>query len=232
MDELTSKVNQIPHLDLGKRFDVGMMLNEVDKIDEFYAYQSKYPGAAKMYARNWSGVSLLSYDGNHATGMAEIETAQGIGLKKTPIGEICPYLCSIAKELSADGNRVRVMRIAPTGTLAWHSHVKKMSQPLTTITVHVPIVVPELFRWSVIDVNDYKGVNTPVENIHSLRYEPGSAVAFNSYHYHNVFNDDPLQYRVSLMLYSSLTAPGVRDIFQDAVNNYRGPLLSAPDHVN
>lgn len=202
------------------------MLAEVERIKEFRRYQARHPRAAAHYAAHWSGVCLTSTDGGVFTDLSEILDHERATKKQqlTAVGELCPYMMDIAQELGAIGSRVRVMRIGPTGSLFWHSHVRNHGQPPEWLTVHVPIIVPPSFRWSVIDYNVFEHGAMGAE--HAMRYEPGQAMVFNSYHYHNVFNDDPSQHRVSLMLYVNLKH--VRPMLEAAVENYTGPILTMP----
>ena len=225
---LLDDVLAVPHLDLGLRFDVERMLEEVARIDHFAPYQSK-GGSREHYARNWSGACLTSKDGDPWSDMTEHDVGSVASWQPTVLAELCPYLNGIAQQLHGT-DRARVMRIAPSGSLHWHSHHQQHRQPRNLLTTHVPIVVPSEFRWMVMGTDIYRtwraeGFPRPTPVTHNARYEPGRATIFNSYHWHNVINADEGTYRVSLMLYLNLNEPVVEDLVRSALDTYDGPRL-------
>ncbi len=223
-DALLEKVKRIPHLELGLTFDVPRMLDEVALVQRFDPYTTRAKRVREQYALAWSGACLNSRDGDPYTEMTEEpSTAKTAPRLKTQVGEMCPYLWGISEQLgTVPLYRARIMRIAPGSTLVWHSHVQQHGQPETTLTLHVPIIVPLGFEYQVMGTDSYKsGSHDP---IYSARYEPGQATIFNSYHYHNVSNPSA-EYRVSLMLYASLNDHKFRALVDTAAQLYSGPFI-------
>jgi hypothetical protein len=215
---LLQELYAIPHLDLGLQFDAGRLLQEYKALgDVMQPYKSKYAPVDEVYKRSWHGVSLYSPDGSLHNDLSEGETA--VRCKKTELADRCPYMMEIISNMYAEDCRSRIMQILPNGQLAWHSHVFDNNQPLYSLTVHVPIVMPETFRYSVINIEDYRFGDidkTPLK-VYNSKYAVGHAMLFNSMHVHNVFNDDPSLTRTSLMIYLDLRLPKVRDLIEYAV---------------
>jgi hypothetical protein len=202
-------------------------MKEVDAIGEYAAYQTHYEKPRAKYAAAWSGVCLNSKDGDPYSEMTEdLPGSPHTPRVRTEIGKLCPYMWTIAEDIGATAYRVRVMRIAPKSSLDWHSHVIWHHQPEATMTIHLPIIVPEKFSYQVMPAAEWdewsKTGRTPV--IYSKRYEPGRLAMFNSYHYHNVFNDSG-EYRISLMMYARITNAKTAAIFKKAAAAYDGPLI-------
>jgi hypothetical protein len=230
-----SDVIKVPHLNLGQRFDVSKMVDEVAKIDRFEPYQSRKPLSKDVYSAVWSGVSLLSSDGEPYSDLHEVEDPI-TEFFFTPLAALCPYLCEVAKALNGLKARVRVMRLAPGGSLHWHSPHREGGQPKDMMTVYVPIITPAESFWSVMAAPDYDvwrnaGRPMPSELLrhHSVRYEPGSAWIFNSYHYHNVFNRSATEHQVSLLLYMNTKNPAVAKMVRAALAAHTGEPLADTD---
>jgi hypothetical protein len=90
----------------------------------------------------------------------------------------------------------------------------------------VPILAPEKFRYSVINIKDYRlgDIENDGLKVYSENYPAGRATLFNCVHMHNVFNDDETP-RISLMLNLKLSQPKTFEIVKKAVEKYDGPLL-------
>jgi len=65
-----------------------------------------------------------------------------------------------------------------------------------------------------------------LSKVYSARYPTGRATCFNSYHYHNVFNRNSDQSRISIMLYVELDHDIPLRIFETAVAAYSGPVIA------
>jgi len=224
---MLDKVLQIPHLDLGFQFDVERMLADVEQIDEYYAYQTIYHSAQEKYAKVWSGAGLTSMDGTVDHGMTE---GSSIGFvvgestfKRTPLADKCPYLMEVLETLNCTEDRSRVMRIAPKGSLTWHSHVIHNNQDKQRLVVQIPIVVPKGFKYSVVHIKDYSKIARGHDaKTYDMTYTPGRAYLFNCFHPHNVFNPSE-EYRITLMTYMDYYRN--RDIIESALDKYEGPYL-------
>jgi hypothetical protein len=238
LEEFTEDVISVPHRDLGLRFDVDKMKEEIELISRFDQYQTLAERPRAYYAKHWSGASLVGTDGDAYSDFTELLPGNARIFEKTPIAEQCPYLYSVVEQVGGGKLRARVMRIGPEGSLYWHSHCLQHGQPKRMLTIHVPIIVPDAFEWSVVQVDDYMASHDQSPNMSKLseldnkvyrqRYEPGAAVAFNSYHYHNVHNPNPSVFRVSLMIYIGLNNPVAHEIVEAAMEAYDGPRLLPP----
>ena len=100
------------------------------------------------------------------------------------------------------------MRVSPNESIVWHSHVQELNQEEPELVVQIPIIVPKQCEWCIVDKDEWKWYKrfyprSWFKNIECKRLEAGKAYIFNSYHYHNVFNDSN-EYRVTLMMYLDL----------------------------
>jgi len=216
-------VNDIPFIELDLDIDYSKLLSEYRKIEEKYAfksYQSDYFGVKRKYKKSWSGISLIGSDGELYSDMSENEPED---LKSTELEKICPYMFSLIRMLGADDERCRIMRIAPKSSLVWHSHMLEHHQPYWQLTCQIPIIVPKEFNYYVLHKDDFKWwkrFHKPewLKNVIKRKCMPGKAFIFNSYHYHNVYNDSD-DYRVSIMLYLDYRKSKVKRIVDRSIPN-------------
>ena len=141
--------------------------------------------------------------------------------KETELKSVCPQFYQTIKDLGGEGCRARIMRISPHESLVWHSHVQEHGQPKWSLTVQVPIIVPEKFEYCVVDKDEfrwYKRFHKPnwFKSVKRKRLEVGNAYVFNSYHYHNVYNYSD-EYRVTLMLYLDLREPKTLELVKRSI---------------
>lgn len=232
MRELLLELATIPHLELDLEFDNDKMVEEYLAVgdDRLRQYNTKFAMVDHIYRRSWYGISLLSPDGSLYNDVREgdaiTDNMDGHYLE-TELAPICPYMMQVVEELGGGNARARIMQIMPEGQLAWHSHVIDNGQPLYALTVHVPIVTPPEFRFSVISAEDYR--TSDIENnplkVYSKCYPVGKATVFNSLHYHNVFNDNVTQIRTSLMVYLDLRRPRVQELIRRAIDRHTGERI-------
>jgi len=209
-------INDIPFIELDLDIDHSKLLAEymeVEKRYEFKGYESDYFGIKRKYNKTWSGIGLISSDGELYSDMSEEEPED---LKPTELEKICPYMFSLIKSLGAEDDRCRIMRIAPKSSLVWHSHVLEHNQPSWQLTCQIPIIVPEEFEYCVLHKDDFKWwkrFHKPewLENVTKSHGSPGKAFIFNSYHYHNVYNHSD-EHRVSLMIYLDYRKSNVKKL--------------------
>jgi hypothetical protein len=93
--------------------------------------------------------------------------------------------------------------------------------------IQVPIKIPVLFKYSVISNKDYRMTDfgTSKVKIHESTYTPGTPVVFNAYHYHNVFNYDHEQERLTIRFFADIRDPKVYQIMERAVDEYKGEYI-------
>tara|TARA_B100000780_G_C20955211_1_gene381117 strand:- start:32 stop:742 length:711 start_codon:yes stop_codon:yes gene_type:complete len=218
-DTLLEQVIQTHFLKLDIDVDINNLLNEYKSVEKKYSfekYRTKYWGVKKKYARSWSGIALVSSDGNLYSDMREGQPLRAA--QTTPLKDECPHFYRLIKKLNGEfaGCRARIMRISPHESLVWHSHVHEHNQHKSLLTVQIPIIVPKQFEYCVVDKDEfkwYKRVYRPnwFKTVSRKRLEAGSAYVFNSYHYHNVYNYSD-EHRVALMLYLDLKKPRIFEL--------------------
>jgi len=217
-------LQKIPHLDLGFKYNPKQMLDEIKHFD-YANYQTSYANTKELYEKNWSGASLVSIDGSIFGDMSELKVYPEVNPKETELAKKCPYLMQILHDIGSNNERSRIMRIAPKGSLDWHSHVLHHKQNPKRLVVQIPIVVPKGFTYSVMHAKDLSAFKKG-QSIHTYdkEYEEGKVYVFNSFHPHNVFNPSD-DYRITLMTYMNIDNLKSKQIVEKAVNNYVGPLL-------
>jgi Aspartyl/Asparaginyl beta-hydroxylase len=234
VDQLIQDTTQIPHLDLGLDFDVNMLLKEYQELEKrnyFKPYESKvsFDIVKKIIKESWHGLSLLSGDGELHSDLNEDSDFYNKKRIRTIAAELSPYMMSVVNTIGSENQRIRVMKILPGGHLTWHSHYLDnfIQLPvLEYITVHVPIIAPKKFKYSVISLKDFRlgDIERDGIKVYSENYKAGRAHMFNCFHYHNVFNHDT-EARVSLMLYLNLYEENTFEIVKKAVSTYEGPRI-------
>jgi hypothetical protein len=241
--ELVAKLDRIPHIYLGRDFDVARMQAEMDAIDPalFVPYRSK-SRYTKHIARHWYGLSLISPKGSIHGDLTEETYACRTDCAWTPIAESCPYMKEVIRELGGEGQRVRFMCMKAGGSLAWHRHgteiafengkVVGMLRPnWYELIVHVPVRSNPEYSYEVIENQSYELGDFAAGNldIHRKNYPDGQAWAFNGVHVHNVFNRSKTEDRYSIMLTLDVRMKKTFDMASEAVERYlannEGPLL-------
>lgn len=218
-------LNNIPYLDLNYDLDLNLLKQECDLIIKYWEtkdYESSYILARKKYRNAWSGISLYSDGGLLYNGFTEGEYSSNI--KPTPLKEVAPYIYSVIDKVynGSPKNRVRLMRIRPGKSLLWHSHVQEHGQPETDLTIQIPINLPKGFKYCVVDKDEfrwYKRLYPPswFKSSQCFELEEGRVYYFNSYHYHNVYNNSN-EWRDTLMFYIDLENPNIYKHIQGVIN--------------
>lgn len=241
VERLVDEIMWIPHLDLGMEFDKNLLLRDFGNIVQgnpqmVQPYRTTTSQIATKIASAWQGVSLFSPDGTLHNDLTENSSDQGLICKQTQAGDAAPYMLDIINQLGGQdkelgiGTRARVMIVQPKSSLSWHSHqmdnVEKFRPHI--VIVHIPIVTPPDFRYSVIPLADMRLLDheNKFMKIYTQNYEVGRATMFNCVHMHNVFNDSDSIPRISLMLYLDLRNPKTFAIVDKAVANYSGDYIA------
>lgn len=213
--KVLQEIKTIPHLDLLKQYDVNKLLNEVNRVKKFKSYKSKYKFSHDLYNKASSGASLYGTDGDPYKNFTENIPWKNMSI--TPVGKMCPYIMSIMEDIGTENTLARIMRVSPNSQLDWHSHNLQHKQPDHILTIQIPIYVPKNFKYVVRGLKD----NKTYEKI----YQAGRAYIFNSYHYHNVFNESD-EYRITIMVYMNLKKEKCLNLVENAILNYKGPRVS------
>ncbi|WP_315729791.1 aspartyl/asparaginyl beta-hydroxylase domain-containing protein [Bradyrhizobium sp. SZCCHNRI2010] len=231
----------IPHLDLGKRYDANLLQWELSKIDPalFAPFRSKSRNAEHI-GKFWSGLSLVAPGGSIHDDLTEVPYEGRTGYVWTPVADSSPYIKQVVTELGGEGQRVRVMRVKAGGSLTWHRHGSELSMIIGVngrrpnwyeLIVHVPIRTNPAFSYEVIGTKVYELADYSAGKlqIHSKSYPEGEAWAFNSAHYHNVFNRSESEDRYAIMLTLDIRMRKTFEIASKAVERYienqEGPLI-------
>lgn len=224
--ELLNELFTIPHLKLNKMFDVSAMLEDLNQISDsdFIPYESSYGSKISQdyYRKNWAGLGLI---GNKLT------EGRPNDLDKTEFYHKMPYFRHILDELNVK-REARIMKIVADGTLIYHGHILEHGQRRDQLTIQIPIIMPDDFFYAVstgnnLDLETRKIIDS--DKVVVQRYKPGEMWVFNSYHYHNVFNRDPNQDRITLMMYMNIDS--LTDLLEEAVSKYDGIRLPISESV-
>lgn len=213
--QVVEEIKTIPHLDLLKQYDVSKLTDELNQIKEFKSYETKYKTSQNLYNKAWSGASLYGTDGDPYKNFTENSASKNMSI--TSVGKMCPYMMSIMDDIGTENTLARIMRISPNSQLNWHSHNLQHKQPDHILTIQVPIYVPKNFKYVVRGLKDNK--------IYEKIYQAGRVYIFNSFHYHNVFNESN-EYRVTIMVYMNLKKEKCLNLVHNAILNYKGPRVS------
>jgi hypothetical protein len=237
--ELAARLDQIPHLDLGRSFDVSRLQAELDTIDPalFVPYRSKSRHTQHI-AKFWYGLSLISPGGSIHGDLTEEPYATRTDCEWTPVANSCPYIKQVITELGGVGQRVRLMCMKADGSLTWHRHGTEISMKNGIVTgqirpnwyeciVHVPIRSNPEYSYEVIDATAYEigDLAAGKVEIHKKNYPEGEAWSFNGTQIHNVFNRSKTEDRYSIMLTLDVRMRKTFDIVSKAVESYDGPLV-------
>jgi hypothetical protein len=229
LKELQLKLRQIPHLELNMFYDVGMMAEEYNNIKETFGiqgYNSDFSMLKEYYKERWMGISLNSEDGQLYTElMVRNKENDAKGFIATDAGKQSPYLMDILKSLGSENKRARILVLAPNSTVGWHSHYINYQKVENLLITQIPISMPNNFKYTVMNGFDYvfSDFKQP-PRMYEKEYDAGAAYIFNSFHYHNVFNDSN-EYRVTLEFHTDIANRHTFDIVKNAVDAYDGPLI-------
>lgn len=227
MMELQYILKDIPYLKLDVDFNLEQLVKDcynITSTHELQPYKSNFRFIRKKYANAWNGICLASSDGELFSDLSEIKNETN-KYQDTELKNIAPYTYHVIDKLNGGrpDTRVRLMAINPNKSLVWHSHVQEHNQPLNIITVQIPILVPEEFDYCVVDYREFKWYKRfwkpeRFKTLEKFKLEPGSAYYFNSYHYHNVYNNNKRDPRLSIMMYLDLNNKFVQKIIKRSLD--------------
>ncbi|MGJ4945058.1 hypothetical protein ACQR1W_31145 [Bradyrhizobium sp. HKCCYLS1011] len=241
--DLVTKLDKIPHLNLGEKYDADILQWELSKIDPalFVPFRSKSRHKDRI-AECWHGLSLVAPHGSIHDDLTEEGYAGRTDSTWTPVADSSPYIKQVVAELGGEGQRVRLNRLGAGKSLTWHRHGTEVSMIAGVaatgqrrpnwyeLIVHVPIVSSDRVSYEVIPTQVFELADFAAGGleIHQKAYPQGEAWCFNSAHYHNVFNrsaDD----RYAIMLTLDIRMPKTFEIVSKAVERYienqEGPLI-------
>jgi hypothetical protein len=186
----------------------------------------------KHLKNKWTNLALYSHNGEifcdplEGAGPGELERIWG-NFQRTGLCEYMPYTYEIIDSLGAGKALARIEEIMPGATMGWHNHVFELFHPETMMIIQLPISIPRKFKYSVVSNKHYRGMDFGKHKpkVYEATYIPGTPVIFNAYHYHNVFNYDENDSRLTIRFFADIRDDKVYDIVQEAVNNYTGVYL-------
>lgn len=218
------KLNNIPYFDLGYDLDLPKLKHEAELILNYFDtkdYESTFRLARRKYRKAWSGISLWGSNGNL---YQDFKEGDYVGENKpTILKDIAPYMYEVidAIYLNSPKSRVRLMRIRPGKSLLWHSHVQEHGQEETELTIQIPINLPKGFKYCVVDKDEfrwYKRLYPPswFKSAQCFELEEGKVYYFNSYHYHNVYNNSK-EWRDTLMFYVDYNHEDIKNMIDERI---------------
>lgn len=231
---LTEVVNKIPHLPLTIKYDAKKIESEIRQCP--FPLMPYYATMQENHGHNigkWNNLSLYSQDGDifcnrmEGAGPGELEKIWG-SFQRTGLHEYMPYTYEVIDSLGAGKALARIEEIFPKTVMGWHNHVFELFHPETHMIVQVPINIPKKFKYSVMANKDYRtwDFSNGVPKVYESTYEPGTPVIFNAYHYHNVFNHDETDIRLTIRFFADLRDPMVFDLVEQAVSVYDGEYIN------
>lgn len=231
---LVNRVNTIPHLYVPSfKYDAKRIEEEIRScvfpLMPYYATMQENHGHDKS---SWNNLSLYSYNGEifcdrlEGAGPGELERIWG-HFQRTGLSEYLPYTYEVIDSLGAGKALARIEEILPGTFMGWHNHVFELFHPETMMIIQTPITVPKRFKYSVISNKDYRGMDfgKDIPKVYESTYQPGIPVIFNAYHYHNVFNFDETETRLTIRFFADLRDEKVYDMVEEAVEQYNGEYI-------
>ena len=233
INDLLKKINQIPHLPLKFSYDAKRIEQEIKNCPyPLMPYLATMQDNHKHIENKWNNLSLYSYNGEifcdslEGAGPGELERIWG-KFHKTGLSDFLPYTYEVIDSLGAGKALARIEEIKPRATMGWHNHVFGLYHPETMMIIQLPINIPKNFKYSVMANQDYRkmdfGLHTP--KTYESTYKPGTPVIFNAYHYHNVFNYDKEDTRLTIRFFADIRDDNVYDIVEWAVKEYDGEYI-------
>jgi len=233
IQQLLEQVNRIPHLPLDFKYDAKRIETEIREMPyPLIAYNATMQQNHEHSKNKWSNLALYSYDGSifcdplEGAGPGELTRIYG-QFQQTGLIEYLPYTYEVIDSLGAGKALARIEEIQPNAVMGWHNHVFELYHPETLMIIQVPIVMPEGFKYSVIDYAEYRtaDLGKTLPKVYEASYPPGTPVIFNAYHYHNVFNYDKETSRLTIRFFADLREDSVYDMVQKAVDKYEGEYV-------
>lgn len=233
INTLCKQLRNIPHLPLLFSYDAEKIQQEIKECPfPLIEYRATMQDNHKHLENKWSNLSLYSYDRQifcdplEGAGPGELERIWG-HFHKTGLSEYLPYTYEVIDSLGAGKALARIEEIGPKVTMGWHNHVFELFHPETMMIIQTPITVPKRFKYSVISNKDYRGMDfgKHIPKVYESTYQPGIPVIFNAYHYHNVFNFDETETRLTIRFFADLRDEKVYDMVEEAVEQYNGEYI-------
>jgi hypothetical protein len=233
VENTLTKLDRIPHLPLGIKFDANKILQELNSLPWIASsYRSALSNDKVMHIHNvsrWDSIALYSVDGKVDSNPAEPWEGD---FKSTDAIKLCPYLDSVLKSVGGGNLLARVETFSKEGSAGWHSHILEARQPEWISIWQLPLSMPKQSKYSVISFMDYRGSDflKPIP-VYEEWYEPGKMYCLNGYHYHNAFNysDEPM---IMVRFYVDKRDQKVQEILDKAMDNYKGVMIPTyEDHL-
>ena len=230
MKSLLEKIKSISHLPIDFQFDASKIEREIRELPfPLMQYNANKQSEHAYSDSGWNNLALFSESGsifcdcNEASGGEKFLSSFG-KFQKTGLSEYMPYTYEILESLSAGKSMARIEEVHPNTIIGWHSHVLEFSQPEDILIVQLPIVIPEEFKYSVIDYVEYRSFDFSKDKIkqYDFKYTVGIPYIFNSYHYHNVFNfgSNP-----ALMIRFFVKLEDIEELVERSLEQYSGDLI-------
>ena len=229
MNVLLEKVKSIPHLPLPFNFDYKRMEEEIRAMPyPLIHYTANIQTNYKHKMDGWNNLALYSYDGSifcdvmEGDGGPELTERWG-KFQKTGLSEYLPYTYEILHKLGGGKSMARIEEVLPNTLIGWHSHGFEFHQPENVLIVQLPICVPEGFKYSVVNYKEYRSLDFSKYILipNESAYTPGVPTVFNTYHYHNVFNNSK-EPALMVRFFVDLNDPETQILIKSAIDQYTG----------
>jgi hypothetical protein len=228
--ELAKKINTIPHLDIPIKYDAKRIEEEIYNCPyPLMPYDATMQENHKHKKNKWNNLSLYSLDGsifcNPTEGALAGELESTFGhFQQTGLIDYLPYTYEVLHSLGAGKGLVRIEEVGPASVMGWHNHKYELFHPDTMLIIQLPIVMPEGFYYSVMNYKHFRSMDFGKElpKIYERPYPPGTPVIFNALHYHNIYNTNKEQSRLTIRFFADVRDDKVYDIVENALNNYEG----------
>jgi len=255
MSTIYEKLITIPHLNLTPylpKVPLNEILKDLNqfKNEDYLPYQTatKNKEFFNFLAKNWHGMCLIDSVKNGKQFMDYYtnvinddklefnfnEKGQAV-FKPTTVGELCPNILNYCYEIVEKPKRTRLSRLVAGGHFHWHSHKvlsesKQSNKKFTnkdgkyknTVIMHIVLKTNEKCWMGVSNQHPFGGHSY---KIHKQHYGLGEIWILNGDYYHNPFNGGE-EDRDHIMLYADPLDKKLYPILENAINNYKGPVLN------
>lgn len=221
--------------------------------EDFYPYitGNTNKDLAKHMAENWKGfciidsckegrhnIDYLTTENNFNKLTWNLDENGKFFYDITDVGQLMPETTRYLYKIIDKPQKTRISRIMPRGGNAtWHSHYRlaqtgdkkfemnedtRLKYGIVEPVLHIPLITNQNVFFGVAENNP--GIDGNYRIATWQKYDIGEVWLFNSYFYHNVYNKGSIP-RDHVMMYMKFDDEKMLPILEQAVENYKGPLL-------
>jgi hypothetical protein len=238
-----SELRHIPHLNLTAylpQVPLKNMLTELLQFEDldFQPYENGLirKEYLEIMQKSWHGLCLIENcrEGKHHI---DYKTTEDHNLTfhepgqylPTDIGLVMPNTISYLYSIAKAPERTRLLKLKSKGNASWHSHFILAKSGLSQIddqlfvnpVIQIPLITNSYVEM-IVSKTDPKTETTP--KLYKQKYQAGEVWIFNSYYYHNVYNNGQYD-RDHIMMYASLDDEILFPIIEKAVKEYKNDRI-------